>query len=256
MSRPLLPLCILLLLHGCASAPVSLFDRPAPERSVRVVPLTDGTPPAAVAASAETRSAVAKARQQVQAAQKAVPDYRDQDRLLALAEQAAQEGNNPRAQSLARQAAARADYAIDSKRTREAATLLKSLYDTTGLSDAQLAELRTAEAQLVRGDNLAALKRLQSIKAVAQKPRDYTVQRGDTLSAIAARESVYGNSLLWPLLWAANRDTIPDPHRLRAGQTLKIRPSPTVDDVVQAINTARQYPSRVRIGKVRTLPKP
>ncbi len=243
------------LLHGCAARPVSVFDHPSATQSVRIVPLYGGAPPPAAPASRETRIALAKARQQLQAAQKAVPAYQDRDRLLAEAEQAANEGNNPRAQSLARQAAARAEFAVETKSTREAATLLKALYDTTGLSDAQFAQLRAAEAQLLRGENAAALQGLKTIKAVAQKPRDYTIQRGDTLSGIAARESVYGNSLLWPLIWAANRDRIPDPHRLRAGAALKIRPSPSVDEVVQAIQTARQYPARVKVGRVKTLPR-
>ncbi len=251
--RLLLP--ALVLLHGCASTPTSVFDRVESERAVRIVPLYDGSAPPA-AASAETRVALAKARQQTQTAQKIAPAYPDRDRLLPLAEQAAREGNNPRAQSLARQATVRGESAVETQRTREAAALLKSLYDTTGLSDAQLAQLRSAEAQLVRGENAPALKRLQAIKAAAQKPRDYTVKRGDTLSTIAARESVYGNSLLWPLLWQANRASIPNPHRLRAGARMKIRPSPTVDEVVKAIAEARQYPSRVRIGTVKTLPKP
>lgn len=252
MRSPLPLLLLLALLQGCATAParVSVFDRAAATRPVRIVALYDGK---AAPASTETRTALAKARQQVQAAQKIVPVYQDRQRLFSLAEQAANEGNNPRAQSLARQAGSRADFAVENQRTREAAALLKNLYDTTGLSDVQLAAMRAAEAQLVRGENVTALKTLQSIKAVAQKPRDYTVRRGDTLSAIAARETVYGNSLLWPLLWAANRDTIADPHRLRAGQTLKIRPSPTVDEVVLAIGEARQYPARVRIGTVKTL---
>lgn len=253
-TRPVLLLASALL-TGCAAKPVSVFDpQPAP-RAVAIVPLYDAAAATQPPPARDTATTIARARQKTQAAQKAVPGYQDRDRLLTLAEQAAREGNNPRAQSLARQAAARAEGAIESQRTREAATLLKGLYDTTGLSDAQLAELRAAEAQLVRGENAAAVQRLRSIRAVAQKPRDYTVQRGDTLSAIAARESVYGNSLLWPLLWAANRAAIPDPHRLRAGQTLKIRPSPTVDEVVQAIREARRYPARVRIGRIKTLPK-
>lgn len=253
-SRPALLLAIALL-QGCAATPVSVFDAPPAPRAVAIVPLYDAAAANGNAPARDTASALALARQKTQAAQKTVPGYQDRDRLLPLAEQAAREGNNPRAQSLARQAAARAEGAIENQRTREAATLLKGLYDTTGLSDAQLAGLRAAEAELLRGDNAAAIQRLRGIKAVAQKPRDYTVRRGDTLSAIAARESVYGNSLLWPLLWAANRAAIPDPHRLRAGQTLKIRPSPTVDEVVQAIREARQYPARVRIGRIRTLNK-
>ncbi|MES2884087.1 MAG: LysM peptidoglycan-binding domain-containing protein [Pseudomonadota bacterium] len=255
MPSRLVLLPAIALLQGCAAAPVSVFDAPPAPRAIAIVPLYDAAAANQTAPASDTVNAIALARRKTQAAQKAAPGYQDRDRLLTLAEQAASEGNNPRAQSLARQAAARAEAAIENQRTREAATLLKGLYDTTGLSDAQLAALRAAEAQLVRGESAAAIKQLRSIKAVAQKPRDYTVQRGDTLSAIAARESVYGNSLLWPLLWAANRAAIPDPHRLRAGQTLKIRPSPTVDEVVQAIREARQYPARVRIGRIKTLPK-
>lgn len=258
MHRLATPL-LLALLAGCATQPASVFDPPAPTR-VAIVPLVTAAPPlvnplAHSPRAAETRAAVAAAEQQQRVAQQKVPGYRDRDRLLTQAQQAAREGNNPRAQSLARQAQGRASAAVAAQQTLEAATLLKALYDTTGLSDAQLASLRAAEAQLVRGENGTALTTLRGIKAVTENPRPYRIRRGDTLSAIAARETVYGNSLLWPLLWEANRDTIPDPDRLRAGALLKIRPSPTVQQVVAAIATARQYPSRVRVGKVKTLPR-
>lgn len=247
-------------LAGCATQPASLFD-PAPTQRVAIVPLsTTPSPPlvnplANSPRAAQTRAAVAAAERQQRLTQQKVPGYADRDRLLSQAQEAAREGNNPRAQSLARQAEGRASAAVAAQQTLEAATLLKALYDTTGLSDAQLASLRAAETQLVRGDNGKALQTLQGIKAVAEQPRPYRIRRGDTLSAIAARENVYGNSLLWPLLWEANKDTIPDPNRLRAGATLKIRPSPTVQQVVSAIATAREYPSRVRVGKVKTLPR-
>lgn len=245
---------MLALLQGCASTPTSVFDRPPAPRPVAIVPLFEGRDDTFAAASAQTRQSVAEARRKVEAARSSAAADPDRERLLPLAQQAAREGNNPRAQSLARQAGNRADAAVETQRTREAATLLKTLYDTTGLSDAQLAQMRAAEAQLLRGENLAALKQLQSIKAVAQKPRDYTVRRGDTLSGIAA--TAYGNSLLWPLIWEANRAAIPDPNRLRAGMAIQIRPSPTVDEVVAAIGEARQFPSKVRIGRVKTLTAP
>lgn len=242
----------LLLLHGCASAPpVSLFDR-APEAAVRIVPLASG-PATNQAASPETQRALAAATRQLGQTQRSLPRYRESDLLLQQAREAAAEGNNPRAQSLARQAAARAEGALEAQRTREAARLLQALYNTTGLSDTQLAQLRAAETRLLRGETLAAVRALKSIKAKAAQPRHYTVRRGDTLSGIASRESVYGNSLLWPLIWQSNRATLPDPDRLRPGQNLKIRPSPSIEEVVQAIQTARQYPSRVKIGRVKTL---
>ncbi len=46
----------------------------------------------------------------------------------------------------------------------------------------------------------------------------YTVQRGDTLWAIAARH--YGDPLLWPVLHHANRALVPNPHHIRPGQQL------------------------------------
>ncbi len=247
-----LPLLAALLLQACASRPGSVFEPPARARPVAIVPLFEGSDDTP---AGETRTALADAGQRVQAASKKPGGYRDRDRLLTAAQGAAREGNNPRAQSLARQAGARADTAVEAQRTREAAALLKTLYDTTGLTDAQFGQLRAAEAALVRGENATALRQLQGLNSAVQTPRAYTVQRGDTLSTIAARDGVYGNSLLWPLLWAANRSTLADPHSLRAGATLKIKASPTLEEVVDAIKTARQYPSRVRIGKVKTLGK-
>lgn len=44
---------------------------------------------------------------------------------------------------------------------------------------------------------------------------EYTVQRGDTLSGIAAE---HGRA--WPSLWQVNRATVPDPHRIYPGQRL------------------------------------
>lgn len=239
--RASLPLLIgLLLLQGCASAPpaTSVFDRPRNSREVAIVPLYEPGAP----------GGVALANLQEPVARKLPPD-----RLPKPSPAAAKPGSKPRTAAAAPPVPARAETTTDAQRTQQAATLLKALYDTTGLSDAQFERLRTAEAALVRGENAAALRELQALKASTQKTRGYTVQRGDNLSTIAARESVYGNSLLWPLLWAANREAIPDPHRLRAGMTLQVRPSPTVDEVVQAIKEARQYPSRVRIGTVKTV---
>lgn len=198
-----------------------------------------------------TRSSLEQARQAVAQAQPAITPDGEAASLLRQAEQSAAKGNNPRAQSLARQATASADQALDAQRTREAAAELQKLYDTTGLSDKQLDALRSAEAALIRGDSATALTRLKALrKEASRKTRGYTVQRGETLSEIAEREDVYGNSLLWPLIWQANRKTLPDPNKLRAGQKLVIRVSPTVDEVVQAIRIARNNAGRLSIGEV------
>jgi nucleoid-associated protein YgaU len=53
--------------------------------------------------------------------------------------------------------------------------------------------------------------------------RTYTVQSGDTLSAIAKRE--YGNAGDWKRIFEANRDQIKDPDMIHPGQQLKIPPA-------------------------------
>ena len=48
----------------------------------------------------------------------------------------------------------------------------------------------------------------------------YTVQKGDTLSAIAKRE--YGDANEWKRIYEANRDTVKDPDLIHPGQQLTI----------------------------------
>lgn len=48
----------------------------------------------------------------------------------------------------------------------------------------------------------------------------HVVQKGDTLSKIA--EQYYGDASLYPKIFAANRDVLKDPDRIRPGQKLRI----------------------------------
>jgi len=50
----------------------------------------------------------------------------------------------------------------------------------------------------------------------------YKVQRGDTLSSIAARSEIYGDAGKWKLIYEANRDALKSPSHIYPGQTLKI----------------------------------
>jgi nucleoid-associated protein YgaU len=50
--------------------------------------------------------------------------------------------------------------------------------------------------------------------------KKYTVQKGDTLSAIAKRE--YGDASEWRAIYDANRDQIQDPDMIHPGQELNI----------------------------------
>lgn len=53
----------------------------------------------------------------------------------------------------------------------------------------------------------------------------YTVQKGDTLSAIARQH--YGKASRWHAIFDANRDQLDDPDLIRPGQVLKL---PTIND--------------------------
>ena len=54
-------------------------------------------------------------------------------------------------------------------------------------------------------------------------PASYTVQPGDTLSAIATH--AYGSAADWPAIWWANHRQVPDPDLITAGQRLADRKS-------------------------------
>lgn len=53
----------------------------------------------------------------------------------------------------------------------------------------------------------------------------YTIQKGDTLSAIAKQH--YGEASAWKILFEANRDVLDDPDRIYPGQEIKIPPKAT-----------------------------
>ncbi len=48
----------------------------------------------------------------------------------------------------------------------------------------------------------------------------YVVQKGDTLSKIA--REFYGDPMLYPKIFEANRDILDDPDRIEPGQKLRI----------------------------------
>jgi nucleoid-associated protein YgaU len=48
----------------------------------------------------------------------------------------------------------------------------------------------------------------------------YVVQKGDTLSKIAAE--FYGDKMLYPKIFEANRDILTDPDKIKPGQKLLI----------------------------------
>jgi len=71
---------------------------------------------------------------------------------------------------------------------------------------------------------IAALQNeIAELKAeIAKYPSEYTVQKGDYLSKIAAQRYIYNNWKAWPRIYRANRDLIKDPNLIYPGWVLKI----------------------------------
>ena len=68
----------------------------------------------------------------------------------------------------------------------------------------------------------------------------YSVGEGETLWTISAQPQVYGEGLLWPLLYQANRDQIKDPRQIFPGQSLDIRRDMTSEEQEEARQRARE----------------
>ena len=80
----------------------------------------------------------------------------------------------------------------------------------------------------VRGNDAPDFSNVQgqadTVRA-GQPGRTYTVQSGDTLSAIAERH--FGRASRWHAIFEANRDQIDDPDLIRPGQVLRL---PDIND--------------------------
>ena len=76
-----------------------------------------------------------------------------------------------------------------------------------------------------------------------QVPASYTVQQGDSLSAISAH--TYGKAADWPAVWWANRDQVANPNQIAAGQRLRLPVSGQVSAwMAHAARAAIPAPSR------------
>ncbi|MDF1581138.1 MAG: LysM peptidoglycan-binding domain-containing protein [Desulfuromonadales bacterium] len=68
----------------------------------------------------------------------------------------------------------------------------------------------------------------------------YVVKAGETLWTIAAEPELYGDALLWSLLYQANRDQIKDPRTIYPGQVLSVPRNLSVEELEAAREWARK----------------
>lgn len=201
-----------------------------PPRGALPVPVSV-TEVAARQRRAQAASVLAQARVLMPASPAAGQVLAGVDRLLA-------QRNWSVAASLAAEWEARAHARISDHYARLAQAELRAARNWTGLDAAQLERLRAAEEAVLSGNSRLGYQQLSAFNREAQSlRRPYTVRAGDSLWRISARPETYANPRLWPLIYDSNRDQLPHPDRVRAGQTLRVRPHPSLDEVVQALES-------------------
>lgn len=131
----------------------------------------------------------------------------------------------------ARSILARAELAVEQANALQAA------------GDAERAAYRldTALADCLRAEEL--LKRADVVvasRAPEGQPERYMVQRGDTLWGISAREQIYHNAFMWPLIYKANSQQIRDPDLIFPRQIFVIPRDYTPAEAAAAMQRARQ----------------
>ena len=202
--RRLIPLGILLLLAACAMPPRQELD--ATEYLM---------------ARANGYQAQSYAADEYQAAFAALVDCR---RLIAAGDYATARASL----EFARQHALRAYAITDMARAKEA-------FDE---------ELRRGAAEEARHKAEEEARRKAEEEAhkagEARLLAEYRVGGNETLASIAALTGVYGDPLLWPLIYQANRDQIKDPAHIFAGQIFKVPRGQSAGDLEAARQRARE----------------
>ncbi|MFQ5699725.1 MAG: LysM peptidoglycan-binding domain-containing protein [Myxococcota bacterium] len=93
-------------------------------------------------------------------------------------------------------------------------------------------KLPFAAASLLAGATLAGPA--AALGGHADEILEHVVQPGETLWSIAEAPGVYGDPLMWPLIYRFNRDQIKDPARIYPGQQLQIPMRPARKDRISA----------------------
>lgn len=243
-----------LMLSACAMRP---GPAPAP------VPPAAAPLPVPDEAGTQARARVAQATLLAQQTRALVPEWDGAMLRLEQARAALLVQAWPLAVTHADEATAQAEEILSDFYTRRANEALRGVQARTGLDETQLAELAAAEEVLSTGNSRLAYGRLRQLGTQLEtRLKTHAVGPGETLWRLAGKPELYDNPWLWPLIWQANRAALPNPDRLRAGQVLRVRPHPTVDEVVDALVYARrraageadlEYGVTPEIGEIREL---
>jgi nucleoid-associated protein YgaU len=142
---------------------------------------------------------------------------------------AAAAGANPEDLAAAQQVLTRAEALL------EGTTILLD----QGNTEQALSQLRMVESDCLTAQELSTEARLLATSRLPAQPEQYRVRRGDTLWNISGQAQIYRNPLMWPILYKANRQHVPDPDRIFPQQFLTIPRHLSQEEVSLAIQRAR-----------------
>jgi nucleoid-associated protein YgaU len=150
-------------------------------------------------------------------------EWRDTGKIIKSAQTALDAGNDEEAIKLANKAQKQAEDALAQSKAENQKYL-------NSLSDADRAALAGAESSMSKRSDSGA---------VAGRVNSYSVTRGDNLWDISGKDSVYGNSYQWPLIYKTNRSKIKDADLIHPGQQLDIDQNASGSEIDAAVNHAK-----------------
>ena len=106
----------------------------------------------------------------------------------------------------------------------------------------EVARLKAEEAARLQAEEEARRKAAEEARRAAEARllSSYRVGKSDNLASISGMADVYGDPLLWPLIYQANRDQIKDPAHIFVGQVLTIPRNVAPADLEAARQKARE----------------
>ena len=219
-GRRLFPAVLLLsILAGCASTPKE---------------------PAVDQGSAEADQAIAAAEAAIAKAKANDWIWRDTEKFLKQAQDAAAKGDSGTAVSLANKASNQAELAENQYYLEQAKIMFSEVSAVQGLNASQQNALSEADKAIKNAEGRKAYDLLVPLLAeIRAASVQYEVVRGDSLWAISAKPETYNNPYQWPLIFKANRDQIKDADLIHPGQTFDVDRNPSSSDVESAVNHAR-----------------
>ena len=210
---------VLGVLAGCASAPKeSAVDQGGAEAGQAI-------------AAAEAAIAKAKANDWI---------WRDTEKFLKQAQDAAANGDNETAVKLANKARSQAEMAVNQYYLEQAKVMYNEASAIKGLNASQQNALSEADKAIRNAEGRKAYDLLTPLLAeIRAAAMQYEVVRGDSLWSISAKPETYNNPYQWPLIFKANRSQIRDADQIYPGQTFEVDLNPSAGDVESAVNHAR-----------------